>query len=229
MHQVRPTPNANVIDSSYTGFHVNVFKATLRISDATESSRNGFESVIRPHISWNLAYVHGEELTQLRESSRPHVYICGNSIAGETEQYLERLPAARTHNDDYCADNIEHCNIMTAADQDRITLALFADHKHYAFPLSGEEARVHENDVVKRVMDEVIPGLSQQWRVSKDEVHALGTGPSLRTCMWQHVALESPARFLRLLGKTDRPIILGAPVIDYDVLGIKKIDGFDEL
>ncbi|KAH8706936.1 hypothetical protein GQ44DRAFT_629403 [Phaeosphaeriaceae sp. PMI808] len=155
-------------------------------------------------------------------------FCASGTIAGETEQYLERL-STRMHNDDCCANNIEHCNTMLAADQDRVTLALFADHKHYAFPLSGEEANVHEDDVVKRVMDEVIPGLSQQWRASKDEARILGTGPSLRTFMWQHVALESPARFLRLLDKTDRPIILGAPVIDYDVLRIKKIDGFDNL
>ncbi|EAT79371.2 hypothetical protein SNOG_13044 [Parastagonospora nodorum SN15] len=183
--------------------------------------RQNMESVIRENISWDLTHVTGAELDDLRQSSRPHIVISGNSIDGETAEYMARLPTTRLHDDDTCEDNAQHCKDLLASDQDRNVLAIFADHRHYGFALSGEEEKQGEDAVVHSIMDEAAPGLSQQLQASKAEARELGTGPSLKLFMWQHVVLESPGRFLQLLDKHDRPIVVGAPVLKQELIGFR--------
>jgi hypothetical protein len=179
------------------------------------------ESVIRENISWDLTHVTGAELDDLRQSSRPHIVISGNSIDGETTEYMARLPTTRLHDDDTCEDNAQHCRDLLASDQDRNVLAIFADHRHYGFALSGEEEKQGEDAVVHSIMNEAAPGLSQQLQASKAEARELGTGPSLKLFMWQHVVLESPGRFLQLLDEHDRPIVVGAPILKQELIGFR--------
>lgn len=157
--------------------------------------------------------VTGVELDELRQSCRPHIVICGNSLHGETSEYLERLPTVKLHQDGSCEDNLQHCKALLASDQDRNVLSIFADHRHYAFPLTGEEGEKGEEAVMHAIMDDVAPGLSKQMQASKDEARDLGTGPSMKLFMWQHVVLESPGRFLHLLDGLDRPLLIGAPIL----------------
>jgi hypothetical protein len=67
-------------------------------------------------------------------------------------------------------------------------------------------------------MDDVAPRLSNRLQASKEEARELGTGPSMKLFMWQHVALEAPGRFLQLMDEVDRPILIGAPVLKYDLV-----------
>lgn len=201
------------------GFHKNIFRASLRVSDIN-SSQN-MDSVIRNNISWDLAQVTGIELDEFRQSSRPHIVICGNSLNGETTDYLKRLPLTRLHEDDHCDDNIQHCKDILSSNQDRNVLAIFADHRHYAFALPGEEGNHGEEAVIHSLMDDIAPGLSKQLQASKEEARELGTGPSLKLFMWQHVALEAPGRFLSLLDQVNRPILIGAPVLKQDLAGFQ--------
>ncbi|KAF2646817.1 hypothetical protein P280DRAFT_441214 [Massarina eburnea CBS 473.64] len=201
------------------GFHKNIFRASLRVSDI--NSRPNVESVIRENICWDLSQVTDAELDELRQSCRPHIVVCGNSLDGETAEYLERLPTIKLHRDDKCEDNMKHCKDLLASDQDRNVLAIFADHRHYAFPLPGEEGQQGEDTVISGIMDDVAPGLSKQLQASKEEARELGTGPSMKLFMWQHVALEAPGRFLKLLDEVDRPILVGAPVLKHDLVGFR--------
>ncbi|KAF2677136.1 hypothetical protein K458DRAFT_447123 [Lentithecium fluviatile CBS 122367] len=185
------------------------------------NSRQNMESVIRENICWDLSQVTDAELDELRQSCRPHIVVCGNSLDGETAEYLERLPTTKLHMDDNCEENMQHCKDLLASDQDRNVLAIFADHRHYAFPLLGEEGKQGEDAVIYGIMDDVAPGLSKQLQASKGEARELGTGPSMKLFMWQHVALEAPGRFLQLLDEVDRPILVKAPVSKHDLFGFK--------
>ncbi|KAH4133223.1 hypothetical protein HBH98_189770 [Parastagonospora nodorum] len=215
------SPPVMIVSRRYCshGFHKNIFRASICVLDVKH--RQNMESVIRENISWDLTHVTGAELDDLRQSSRPHIVISGNSIDGETAEYMARLPTTRLHDDDTCEDNAQHCKDLLASDQDRNVLAIFADHRHYGFALSGEEEKQGEDAVVHSIMDEAAPGLSQQLQASKAEARELGTGPSLKLFMWQHVVLESPGRFLQLLDKHDRPIVVGAPVLKQELIGFR--------
>lgn len=193
------------------GFHANVFKATLKGSDY--SNHDTTVPLIRQNISWELSHMCGRDLADLHKSLSPHIVICGNSLNGNTADYLDRLPNARLHEDEGCRDNRQHCKDLLASDQDEVVLSIFADHRHYAFELNGEEGKIGEEEVVHQIMDKVAPELSHQWRTSKEKAEVLGTGNSLKLFMWQHVSLESPARFLRLVGGLDRPKLISAPVL----------------
>jgi hypothetical protein len=183
--------------------------------------RQNVESVIRDNICWDLTHVTGVELDELRQSSRPHIVISGNSLDGETAEYMERLPTTRLHTDENCEDNMQHCKELLASDQDRNVLAIFADHRHYGFALSGKEGEQGEDAVVHGIMDDVAPGLSKQLQASKEEARELGTGPSMKLFMWQHVILESPGRYLQLLDEFDRPIVVGAPILKQELIGFR--------
>ena len=183
--------------------------------------RQSLESVIRENICWDLTRITGTELEKLHQSRRPHIIISGNSLDGETSDYMDRLPTTRLHDDPTCKDNMRHCKELLASDQDRNVLAIFADHRHYGFALSGEESEQGEEAVVHNIMDAVAPGLSEQLRASKGEARELGTGPSMKLFMWQHVVLESPGRYLQLLDQFDRPVILGAPILRQTLAGFR--------
>ncbi|KAH7350328.1 hypothetical protein BKA66DRAFT_516482 [Pyrenochaeta sp. MPI-SDFR-AT-0127] len=212
-HQVVHFLVYSYILSKYKHF---IVRANTSDDQVNINSRPNIESVIRENICWDLSQVTDAALDELHQSCRPHLVICGNSLDGETAEYLERLPTARLHKDDNCEDNVQHCRDLLASDQDRNVLAIFADHRHYAFPLTGEEGSLGEDTVIYGIMDDVAPGLSKQLQASKEEARELGTGPSMKLFMWQHVALEAPGRFLHLLHKADRPILIGAPVLKHD-------------
>lgn len=184
-------------------------------------SRQIRESVIRENIRWDLTHVTGAALDDLHQSHLPHIVISGNSIDGETADYMERLPTTKLHDDVNCRDNMEHCEALLKSDQDRNVLAIFADHRHYGFTLSGEEGKRGEEAVVHDIMDDLAPGLSKQLRASKEEARELGTGQSMKLFMWQHVVLESPGRYLHLMDNFDRPVILGAPILTQELVGFR--------
>lgn len=177
-----------------------------------DSHDDDLKSSLRPSISWHLSRLAGKDLVPLHRCFEPHVMISANSIDGDMTDYLSRLPAAYAHADSQCHDNEKHCNAMLSSDQDRVVQAIFAEHRHYAFELPGGEALLGEHVVVQRLMDQSIPGLSAAWERSKMEAVHLGTGSSYKLCMWQHVALESPARFLARVEGSDRPWIINSAV-----------------
>lgn len=214
---MRPMSINRVLTS--LGFHKNIFRASLRVLDV--KSPQSLNSVIRENICWDLTHVTGTELDELRQSRLPHIVISGNSLDGETSDYMDRLPTTRLHADSTCEDNMQHCKALLASDQDRNVLAIFADHRHYGFALSGEENKQGEESVVHDIMDSMAPGLSEQLRRSKNEARVLGTGPSMKLFMWQHVVLESPGRYLQLLDQFDRPVILGAPILTQELVGFR--------
>lgn len=138
--------------------------------------------------------------------------VSGNSVDGDVGDYYNRLPNALLHGDDQCCDNARHCDEMLASDQDQVIQAIFAQHRHYAFELLGEEATLSEDNVVQHIMEKSIKGLSAAWAKSKEEAAYLGTGSSYKLYMWQHVSLESPARYLARVEGSKRPWIISAAV-----------------
>lgn len=127
----------------------------------------------------------------------------GNSLDGTFSDYMNRFQGTCEHSGP-CKDNHKHIEEFLASDQDRLSLAIFADHPHYAFPLGPkEEAEGGEIAVVAATMGRVIPGLESQWQKAKNEIITLGAGESLKMFMWQHVLLESGSRVMRMLsGRT---------------------------
>lgn len=99
-----------------------------------------------------------------------------------------------------------------AADMDRIALAIFAEHRHYAFKLAGGEEARGEQEVVGAFMDDMEPGLRERHQRTKDEALELGTGFSLKTLMWQHVVLETVGRAAALMERNLETMPLGSPV-----------------
>jgi hypothetical protein len=77
---------------------------------------------------------------------------------------------------------------------------------------AGEEGVLGEDAVVQRLMDKSIPGLLAMWAQSRQEAPHLGTGLSCKLYVWQHVALESPARFLARVEGSDRSWIISSAV-----------------
>ena len=185
-----------------SGFHLNYFRVAMRVVNNGHVDESG--NSVQPTISWCLEHLTGPELDQLRQCLDPHIVISGNSIDGDASDYLARLPTSKHHADDSCSDNKDHCNGMLQCDQDRIVQAIFAGHRHYAFKLSGDEDTLGEDVLVQFLMDKFIPGLSTAWRNSKAEAEQLGTGSSYKLYMWQHVILESPARFLARVEGSNR-------------------------
>jgi hypothetical protein len=203
-------PHVRSISDSSAGIHRNYFELTTHVERENDPNLRG--SPVLPNVSWRLSRLTDKNLEDLSQDLEPHIMISGNSINGNAADYYSRLPSAHIHRDDQCCDNEKHCNDMLAADHDRVVQAIFAEHRHYAFELSGEESVLSEDVVVQRLMDESIPGMSAVWAKSRQEASELGTGPSYRLYMWQHVALESPARFLARAEGSDRPWIISSVV-----------------
>ena len=189
-----------------SGFHINYFRVSMRV--VNNGHVDEFGNSVQPTISWGLQHLTGSELDQLRQCSEPHIMISGNSVDGDASEYLARLPTSKHHADDSCSDNEAHCNNMLQCDQDRVVQSIFAGHRHYAFKLSGDEGTLGEEVLVQFLMDKFIPGLSTAWQKSKAEAEQLGTGSSHKLYMWQHVFLESPARFLARVEGLDTPRIM---------------------
>lgn len=189
-----------------SGFHRNYFRVTMRVVNNGHVDESG--NSVQPTISWSLTHLTGPELHQLHQCLDPHIIVSGNSINGDASDYLTRLPISEYHTDDGCSDNKDHCENMVQSDQDRVVQAIFAGHRHYAFKLSGDEGTLGEEVLVQFLMDKYIPGLSTAWQKSKTEAEQLGTGSSYKLYMWQHVILESPARFLARVEGSNRPRIM---------------------
>ncbi|EFW16226.1 hypothetical protein D8B26_006076 [Coccidioides posadasii str. Silveira] len=136
----------------------------------------------------------------------------GNSLNGTYDDYMRIKSPAHVHDDDQCPDNFEHCQIIKAVNMDRIALAIFAEHKHYSFELTGEDGRIGEAEVVGKFVEEADPWLRGDWEKRKYEAFDLGTGFSLKTIMWQHVVLETVGRAAALMEANLETIPLGAPV-----------------
>ncbi|KZM20713.1 hypothetical protein ST47_g8139 [Ascochyta rabiei] len=193
-----------------SGFHVNYFTATFHTIAPTNETES--RHTVLPNISWELTRLNGREFSHLGQCLEPHFMISANSIDGNSSDYLARLPSAHRHSENNCDDNERHCSDMLESDQDRVVQAIFAEHRHYAFELSGEEGNLGEGQVVSHLMDAKVTGLSAAWEKSRKDSVALGTGSSLKLCMWQHVALESPARFLARVEGCDRPWVISDPI-----------------
>lgn len=144
--------------------------------------------------------------------TEPHVVISGNSLDGTYAEYMKLKSPAQVHQDAQCSDNLEHCRVLMAADMDRIALAIFAEHRHYAFKLAGGEEARGEQEVVGAFMDDMEPGLRERHQRTKDEALELGTGFSLKTLMWQHVVLETVGRAAALMERNLETMPLGSPV-----------------
>lgn len=170
-----------------------------------DNDSHKINAFVLPKVSWQLKWLKGKDLEQLSHFMDLHVTISGNSIDGTAADYYSRLSSAHIHRNDQCCDNERHCSDMLASDQDRVVQAIFAEHRHYAFELPGEEAVLGEDAVVQRFLEKSVPVLSALWATSKQEAARLGTDPSYKLCMWQHVTLESPARFMARVEEYNRP------------------------
>nr|KMM67742.1 hypothetical protein CPAG_04075 [Coccidioides posadasii RMSCC 3488] len=162
-------------------------------------------------VRWQLTKVTAKELLS-STNVEPHIVISGNSLNGTYDDYMRIKSPAHVHDDDQCPDNFEHCQIIKAVNMDRIALAIFAEHKHYSFELTGEDGRIGEAEVVGKFMEEADPWLRGDWEKRKYEAFDLGTGFSLKTIMWQHVVLETVGRAAALMEANLETIPLGAPV-----------------
>ncbi|KAH7110120.1 hypothetical protein B0J11DRAFT_512659 [Dendryphion nanum] len=115
---------------------------------------------------------------------------------GTKQQLQESKKATRLYKDDSCEDNMQYHKDLLAIEQDCNVLEIFADHRHYAFPLLDEQGEQDEDAVIDGIMVDVAPGLSKQLQASKEEARELGTCPCMNLVRWQHVVLESPVKFL---------------------------------
>lgn len=160
-------------------------------------------SAVCPRITWQVKRLAGKELLRLQRCLEPHIIISGNSINRDVPDCLSQLRAVDLHDDGQCSDNEHHCNSMLSTDQELVVQAMFAKRRHYAFELCGEEGRLGENLTVQRLMDEFVPGLSAKWEASRQGATKMEMGLGMMPFEWQHVALESPARFLLPIGNLD--------------------------
>ncbi|KAF8421185.1 hypothetical protein EV426DRAFT_536704 [Tirmania nivea] len=185
------------------GFHINYFLARPQLI-RDESTINNPHATLGMRVHWSLQHIKDANALELsQDPDTPHIVVMGNSLNGSFSDYMNRFQGTCEHTDS-CEDNHTHIEEFLASDQDRLSLAIFADHPHYAFPLvSKEEAEDGEIAVVAAAMEKVVPGLAAQWQKAKNEIVTLGAGQSLKMFMWQHVLLESGSRVIRMLnGRT---------------------------
>ncbi|MCJ1381496.1 hypothetical protein MMC17_004607 [Xylographa soralifera] len=196
------------------GYHVNLYYATLRQPISTAAVH---PDTLGQRICWTLQSVTTSELLSSPEQSVPHLIVMGNSIEGTYVDYFGRIPlpdGGRPENSfphelpsqTKCAANEAHNRVFTATDHDRLTLAFFASHKSYAFPL---ESGMKEQDFVEGCMDEFEKqnpsddqeqGLKESWRLSTVDADEMGTSTgNFRVFGIQHMALETKARVARLV------------------------------
>lgn len=175
-------------------FHLNDFRASIHIEQ--RNNRWQLDTFVLSNTSWQLERLASEDLHHLSYSTKPHIMISGNNIDGTATDKYGRVSSAYIHRDDRCCDNEQHCSDMLASDPDRVVQAIFTEHRHYAFDLSGEEGGLGTDTVVQGLMDKTVPGLSASLARSKQEAANLGMALSYKLYMWQYVALESPYAFL---------------------------------
>jgi hypothetical protein len=168
-------------------------------------------------IKWHLRRTSLEELLESSAQSVPHLIMMGNSIIGDYVEYFARVPETPCsdrpqlscmHSDRDCSFNAAHRREFEETDHDRLTLAFFAAHKSYAFPLASRQP---EQDFVEECMqgfDERDSSLratgsvtlSESWRLSREDAEEMGSGHgSLRTFALQHMALETKERIARMV------------------------------
>jgi len=206
-----PDPSIGYPRSKGTpGFHRNYFTVSTHIERNNDPHK--IDTSVLPEISWQLKRLMGNDLEDLSRSTVPHIMVSGNSIDGTAADYYRRLSSACIHRDDQCCDNEQRCSDMLASDQDRVVQAIFAEHRHYAFELPCAEGILGEDTVVQCLMDKNMPGWSALWARSKQEAANLGTGSSYKLYMWHYVALESPARFVAHVQRSDKPWIISYAV-----------------
>lgn len=191
------------------GIHTNYFLAQLQ--DPLEKPQTRTCTGAHKEIVWDVQRTSAEKLIA-SQNLEPHVLIYGNSLDGNIEDYMNVIsgPVSR-HEDLGCVYNEEHCKRFLETSQDAIGLSFMADHKHYAFPLGGDEEG-REIEVVAEVMDDVAPGLSKSWRGHKGNALELGCSGSMKTFMWQHAVLETVGRAAVLLEESNGVLPISAPV-----------------
>ena len=212
---------AQLIKSVATGFHYNVFLATMKppVFNACPCQKHP----LGVQVAWSLERVTLTDLIQDSDSTSPHLIIMGNSINGGHTEYIKRFGnKSRPHVADSCTENEDHVEQFLSADHDRLALAFFASHDSYAFPVSdaegtaSETARVShgpqdtETAYVGNRIDlwahiaasrgdftaaECARTLKESWMTSRREADEMGTGHGgMHTFTWQHALLETKAR-----------------------------------
>ncbi|KAI9760485.1 MAG: hypothetical protein M1835_000153 [Candelina submexicana] len=197
------------------GFHNNFFLARLELIESDGEKCDDPSHTLGQHIVWRLQQVKPETLLNSQDQADPHIIGMGVSIDGSYLDYMAASSptSSRTHTHDChdCPNNLTHISDMVNADHDRLALAVFAHHKHYAFPLGKD---INEADFVAEHMREEVPSLAEHWQKSVNESESLGTGTSLRVFKWQHILLESKARIVkRVVAQKDAmPVSADIPV-----------------
>lgn len=168
-------------------------------------------------IKWHLRRTSLEELLESPAQSVPHLTLMGNSIVGDYAEYFARVPETPCsdrpqlsclHLDGDCSFNAAHRRVFEETDHDRLTLAFFAAHKSYAFPLaSGQPEQDFVEECIKgfdeqhaqlRATGSVT--LSESWHRSREDAEEMGSGHgSLRVFALQHMALETKERIARMV------------------------------
>ncbi len=193
-----------------SGFHSNFFLAHLEFKDvAAARADKPEEFTLGQYVSWHLEHVTADWLIKAPDQDTPHIVAMGNSIGGSYSDYMVACsadsPTSHVHSDQSCPNNIQHISDFLSADHDRLTLAFFANHKHYAFPLAtAEDEMIGEERIVEDRMMEESGYLAENWAKSKMEAESLGTANSLKVWAWQHVLLETKSRIAKkVLATTD--------------------------
>ncbi|KAE8137354.1 hypothetical protein BDV38DRAFT_283194 [Aspergillus pseudotamarii] len=192
-----------------TGYHLNAYIATLQQQPKSPSDRRSDMAI---NIAWQIRPKTFNELLTYDKGNQPMISILGNSVEGPLDDYTARIAnmspdgslglSAQQHREEFCGENVEHRKRFLATDQDRLSLAFFADHRCYPFPLHALAAGHDDGEY----LPSLIRSLSQNdpteehFINSKLEVDELGAGKGyMGIFRWEHILAETPGRLANIL------------------------------
>ncbi|KGQ04424.1 hypothetical protein BB8028_0006g06400 [Beauveria bassiana] len=202
------------------GYHSNFFLATLRLESTNATTdRDGLPPQRLPlkhRVTWEIERISKDWLQKHQDQHHPHIIIMGNSIEGSYEDYMTASSTRRRHETHSCDDNEAHIAKFLAHDHDRLTLSFFARHRHYTFDLNSSKPSIGvagERKEVAEQMEQVFPGLAEQWSISNLEAEAMGTADgSLHMFAWQHAFTETKGRIAELVSTAKDTLPISAPL-----------------
>ncbi|GES57728.1 hypothetical protein ATEIFO6365_0001101700 [Aspergillus terreus] len=200
-----------------SGYHSNFFFATLRLESTNATTdRDGLPLPLKQKVTWKIERISKDWLQQHEDQHHPHVIIMGNSIDGSYEDYMTASSTRQRHEEHNCDDNEAHIAKFLVHDHDRLALSFFARHRHYTFDLNSSKTSIDvpgEREEVAEQMEQVFPGLAEQWSISDQEAEAMGTsGGSLHMFAWQHAFTETKGRIAELVSTAKDTLPISAPL-----------------
>ncbi|KAM3464736.1 hypothetical protein MY5147_009453 [Beauveria neobassiana] len=171
---------------------------------------------LKHRVTWEIERISKDWLQKHQDQHHSHIIIMGNSIEGSYEDYMTASSTRRRHETHSCDDNEAHIAKFLAHDHDRLTLSFFARHRHYTFDLNSSKPSIGvagERKEVAEQMEQVFPGLAEQWSISNLEAEAMGTADgSLHMFAWQHAFTETKGRIAELVSTAKDTLPISAPL-----------------